>query len=388
MTLTVRRRSPNRYFEMGVVVVGFVAPWLVRMDWTMLGIWVVGYVGLRALLRRAWDPLTQTTATVARARGDVELRYAGGRTEMLGAVEWVAERTKPERELRIERTGKPLLRVVVPPGLEPAALLTELGLGTVEVRKSYTLGSLGARLFWIVILGVVGPYLLKGNDGAAADWMRWFARVSYLPALLLAVAPTRCELARDGVAWQWMWVRRFVSFADIEALHFYPDAAPPEKRVAVRITTRTGASRRLLASRVSGRFFVDLPEELEAYRARSTEAPGRTWMRQPAEALRVWIERVRALGSASGGYRGLVEDPWPVAEDPTAPALARCGALLFACGRPEALARASAIARSVARPALREAMAAIAEGGATDVVEARLRALGDDARAPAETAAT
>lgn len=377
MKVTVRRRSPSRYFEVVAVVAGFIAPWFVTFDWAALALWVLAYVGLRALLLRAWDPLTESTAMVVPAERGVELRYASGRTEALGPVESVAERTKPTRELRIERRGKPLLRLVVPPDIEPTSMLASLGLGVIEVRRSFTLGSLGARLFWLVALGLVLPRFLRGNESAAAEWMRWLVRVSYLPAFLLATVPTRCELARDGVTWRWMWVQRFVSFSDVEGLDFYPSGAAPEKRIAVRITTRRGSTHRLLASRVSGRFFIDLAEELDAYRARTAEVPGGRWVREPSEQVRAWIDRLGALGRAASAYRGLAEDPWPVAADPTASPIARCGALLFACARPEARGRAETLARSVASPALRDALLAIAEGAASDVVEARVRALDD-----------
>ncbi len=200
-------------------------------------------------------------------------------------------------------------------------------------------------------------------------WVLGFLYFVWMPFAVLTAVPTWIDVARDGIAWRWLFVRRFIPFSQVVSVTGLPKGSGEATAHRMRILTRDGRKYEvLLGPRARG----VLTEVRLALAAPANAAPIEGWLaRGRDETARAWIRRLRESAGGAGDrvYRGVAHERlWEPAENAASGAALRCGALLVLCSDEAVRPRARALASTTADPSLVTAIEALANGAPDDEV--------------------
>jgi len=266
-------------------------------------------------------------------------------------------------------------------GLDPGSRRAEFGGG------SPLFSSLERQL--AAIFGVLGLMVAVAILGGALHPALFFAAFLLLPAVFLAMLPSKITVGIDGVLVRWLWTREFIPMKEI-------DDVVEESENAIRLRLRSGKERVVFTSMhykqgntpviVQDRDAI-LARIREAHRmhAAAGEAVDATALvARGAQTRREWLASLERLARHDGGYRDPVvrsEDLVRIIEDPTAPEDARAGAALVLrrSADEEARARVRIAAAASASPKLRVALDAAVAGTDETIEEALTDLVPEDA---------
>ena len=167
-----------------------------------------------------------------------------------------------------------------------------------------------------------------------------YFRLVWIPLGLLDIIPTWVYVGRDGIAWRWLFFKRFVAFADLKNVSSMRGKNNLPFALVLEASDKT---HRIPLAPASAGLMSHVTSVFEAYRSADPSRVDEWLPRASDEAWLAWVQRVRAKGAAAGSYRGMpVDHLWRVAEDASAPVDHRVGALLTLAGGPESRERAAA----------------------------------------------
>jgi hypothetical protein len=353
-----------------------------RMSWLTIGLVAVGLVVGKLLLARGFDWFSRTRARIEKDADGLVLVDSDGIREPLTSVETATECSQPRPELWLERVGKRALRIEIPKGLTRVDIIDRLNLGTLERCSRYRLGSPIAGFAFILAVSYLGlsAFLPPGNGRYLSIF--WNLCI-LLPSLLLCAAPLRADLGADGIALRWLFISRYIGFAKVSDLRFFPPDRHESQQTIVRIDTKSGKSYRLNAPGGKG-WVADVGERFRAYQRRVLHAEGTVdaakhpvWFRYAEESLSAWVDRLRSP-LAQGAYRSLPEDADAVlrlASDPDADMLERSGAFIVASRTTTGLEAVRAQVNAIAHPTLRALAVSISDKASTETIAGQMDAL-------------
>jgi len=252
-----------------------------------------------------------------------------------------------------------------------------LGLDLKKARGRYRTGSRAVALsiFLFIGFGTFAWSLFSPPSDEQIAWMlALYNRWIMLPLVVLFAIPTWVDVGVDGVAWKWLFVRRYFPFASMA------EVVPVQrggKSVLVRLLMRKGSESKIWLTNESRPLVNHVMEALAAARSRaddSAAAPAfdEGLTRQEGEAVSGWVGRLRGAATSAGGYRGAsVDHLWEVAESVDAPVQDRIAASLVLASNDAGRERIRAISARVVDPSVRAVFDAIADG----VAEGRLATL-------------
>lgn len=209
-----------------------------------------------------------------------------------------------------------------------------------------------------------------------------------LPIVLAGSWPSRIEVGVDGILVSWLWQRRFIPMARVASM-----TPLNEHQVSIQLTdgtsetisTSTSRSRRgAYAKQHRDAVLARMLEAWAAFKNRSPVADVSALVARGSRTRSAWLDALRKLRGADGGYRAAVvrdEDLWRLIEDPTAPEDARAGAALVLREGldDEGKSRVRVVAESTASPKLRVALDAAASGAPDEALAKALNELAEEA---------
>ena len=327
------------------------------------------------VLRWMWRARSPIVAEARRTGSGVELLDDGGRKiegfedSEVDAVTSFVDTKRRTIDLRVDRKGKKLALVFEVSGDDDiAAVAKRLGVDLERARSRYVASSLAARPLALpfVIGMMVMLYSIFGShsaDGAFA--LVWFNRLVFLPIVVLLSVPTTLDVGRDGVAWRWLFIRRYVAFSSLVSMQLRPPNARTPKILGMHVQVRNG---RALDIPIGKKAQDAVAHLVEAFAASGKVPPPSAvideWLpRSGDEPVSAWIQRLRAKSAAGGSYRGTdIRHLWPLAEDPSTPQELRCAMLLVLATNDEARERVRTLATHVVDPDVHAVLEGIADG--------------------------
>jgi hypothetical protein len=274
----------------------------------------------------------------------------------------------------IDRAGRTTLRVARTRArdlLFPTSTLSEisevsaaLDLDLANARARYRAASRAARLGALLLIGfalIVGTFIAKPTPEIARFIVRYTQFVT-LPLLVLFAVPTWVDVGRDGIAWRWLFVRKYFPFAALTRVE-------PDRRVDPRtlvLVEKNRAKHTLILEKRSAAVLVKHAVDGFASRTHEEQAPIEAFEQRVAprdtEETRAWLSRLRAMGAGDGAYRTMpTADLWKTAENDALPKDVRLGALVALTTHDGGRERARALALRVVDPELRATIEAIAD---------------------------
>jgi len=327
-------------------------------------------------LRWLWRARSPVVATARRTGTGVELTDDGGRRidgfedSEVDAVTSFVDAKRRRIDLRIDRKAKKLALVFeVSGGDDDASVARRLGVDLARARSRYVASSLAARplaLPFVIGLMVTVYSLLGSHSPDTAFALIWFNRLVFLPIVVLLTVPTTLDVGRDGVAWRWLFVHRYVAFSSLASMLVHPQSARGSNKVlSMHVQVRNG---RALDIPIGKKALGAVAQLLDGFAASGKAPPVPPvvdeWLpRSGDERISTWIQRLRAKSAAGGSYRGTdIRHLWPLAEDPSSPQELRCAMLLVLATNDEARERVRTIATQIVDPDVRAVLDGIADG--------------------------
>lgn len=388
--LPLRRPNPLEtlapYASMGGVPLVWLLPYSL-MTWVV----ALGPSIVLALFDRAWRALPSRLVT-PRAKG-TQVELVGRSGSVLDtfdpgdfdALTLVLRRHGGVEALRVDRRHSAPLLFSAASREEGATVAAALGLDLANARTRYRGGSLVLRLGALHALAfLIGlaflAYMEIGHlDAADRASFRAYLAFVWIPLALLTAVPTRIDVAPDGVAWRWLFVRGYVPFTEVHMLRTGPKNLGDEKAVQVDLVGRGGRTHRLFLGPSARGALPEIRRSMNARPSGDDHAAVTAWLaRREGEDVRSWIRRLQAGSSHQRAYRTLpAELLGALAENPSAPTTHRCGALLVLWATESERGRVRTIATTSADPAIVTVVQLLNEAGAEDdLVRGVERALG------------
>jgi hypothetical protein len=370
MRLALRFASPIEPYEPYVPFAAWPIIWVLPYGmWTWIIVFTPDMV-LRALRwwresRRPLDVSVKKTGSgVKLLGGDGHLvdRFAHSDVESVTRQQDGRGRTT----IRLSRKrGRDLLFLTTSED-EVDDVATSLDLDLTKARGRYRTLSRAARLSVLLILGVgiiVWP-LAATPTPEIAMWMGLYTRLVTLPLFVLFAIPTWVEVGRDGIAWRWLFIRKYFAFSSLQAVDAERSIGNPK---VLRIFTKDRAKYVLFLAKDFALPLVKHAADAFAAAQRRveqepTDAIERRLRRRKKEESLAWISRLRAMGAGEGAYRtASVGDLWRTAEDEAVAIDVRLGALIVLTTSDPGRERARALAARVVDPEIRSIMDAISD---------------------------
>ncbi|MDB5213494.1 MAG: uncharacterized protein JWO86_1421 [Myxococcaceae bacterium] len=371
------RFRPARPFE-SLEPYAFLVGWAVlfTLPFSGLLIWAIAFAPdvIVHVVRYAWRKRSAIPATAQRSGAGVALldesgvRIEGFEDSEVDAVTSLVDSKQRGVDLRVERKGKRALVFEVSGSDDHASVAKRLGIDIHRARSRYSGTSLAARplaLPFFVGMVCLVYHLFGGPDLETAWWLRQLNRFVLLPTVVLLNVRTVIDIGRDGVAWRWLWIRRYVSFASLVAMLPSPVNARGPKVASMRLTVRDGETFEVpLGKKAVGATAHLLQAFAERGKAAAPSMVVDEWLPRIAEErVSAWIQRLRAKSAAGGTYRGSdIRHLWPLAEDPATAHDLRCAMLLVLATTDEARERTRTLATQVVDPDVRAVFEGIADG--------------------------
>jgi len=315
-----------------------------------------------------------TTAGISSATTTVDAsgqRVDGFEDSDVDAVTSLVDVNRQTVDLRVDLKGRRALIFEVSGDDEIAKVGKRLGIDIERARSRYQAGSLAAKplaVFFFAGLCCLLYSLFGKPEPETAVWLARINLFAFLPITVLMSIPTTIDVGRDGVAWRWLFMRRYRAFASMVSMVPSPKAATGTKVNAMLLGARDGMDVTLpLGAKSAGA----ADHLLAAFAAsnRAVEAtPVDEWLsRGAAESALLWIQRVRARSVAGGTYRGSdLLHLWVPAEDLATPHDLRCAMLIALATTDVARERTRALAAQVVDPDVQALFQAIADGASDD----------------------
>lgn len=323
--------------------------------------------------RYVWRARAATVATVRRSGSGVVLvdaqgeRLEGFEDSDVDAVTSIIDPKKQTIDLRIDRKAGRALLFEVRGDDDVAAVAKRLGIDAGRARSRYRGASLALPRLALPFC-VMTACMLYGWFGSpehsTAVWLLFVNRYLFLPTIVLINVPTAIDIGRDGVAWRWLFVRRYVAFKMVLSMEALPANAQGPKIGGMRITQRNGTRSLLPLGKHAANAATLLLEGFAESKRPAAPVLVEDWLTPTKdESAAAWIQRLRAKSAAGGTYRGTdIRHLWPLAEDPATAQSMRCGMLLVLATTEEARERVRAVATQVVDPEVRAVLEAIANG--------------------------
>lgn len=337
--------------------------------------WVLAFTPelLVRAARYLWRARAATIATARRTGSGVVLENAQGQRlegfedSDVEAVTSIRDPKKQTVDLRIDRNAGRALLFEIRGDDDVATVAKRLGIDATRARSRYRGASVAARpLALPFFVGAI--CMLWGIFGhpehSTASWLLIVNRYLFLPTIVLINIPTTIDIGRDGVAWRWLFVRRYVAFKMIVSMQPLPANAQGPKVQTMRITQRNGTMSYLPLGKHAAEAASQLLEGLAESSRQAAPLLVEDWLPPTKdESAAAWVQRLRAKSATGGTYRRTdIRHLWPLAEDPATAHGLRCGMLLMLATTDEARERVRALATQVVDPEVRAVLEAIASG--------------------------
>jgi hypothetical protein len=350
--------------------------------WTWFIAWTPD--ALATALRWLWRKRAPIVVTAQRSGSGVVLldgsgaRVDGFEDSDVDALTTIVDARRRSIDLRVDRKGKRALVFELSGDETPATVAKRLGVDIHHTRSRYQAASIALQrlvLPFFAGLGCVGYSLVGSPDAETAQWLNRVTLYAFFPILLVINIPTALDVGRDGVAWRWLFIRRYLAFSNMVSLQPFPLGSTGDKVASIRMTKRDGTMVALLLGKKAAGAGAHLVAAFEASNRAAPPPSFDDWLpRIRNESMVVWVQRLRAKAGSEGTYRGAdVRHLWPLAENLATPHDLRCAMLLVLATTDEARARTRALATHIVDPDVQAVYAAIANGAGDDEV-ARLLA--------------
>jgi hypothetical protein len=369
----------------------FMLAWPVLWFGPPLGIWVWLVVFLpdicNVIIRKAWRGLPAVVASTRRSESGVELEGPNGQTLRIAfsdvdSLTAIFDKNGRTTDVRLDRkSGRALVFEVVGDD-NVATLATRLGLDVSKARSRYTLATLIAPWGLSVLLSGVAiafgsPFVDLAPE--TRSWLASYVNFVVLPVLVLYAIGTQLDVGRDGIAWRWLFVRKYLPFSAIASVVTLPRDVPGDKIRILDIVRRDRATHRFVLGKQSGAAWFHVREAFgKSQTQKASEPTVDDWLRRANdETALAWTKRLQAIAASDTGYRGVsVAHLWSVAEDLDAPKPLRAGAALALGGSDAAREKLRILATQVVDPALSALLQAIASGAPPDELAMLVEAIG------------
>jgi hypothetical protein len=376
--MELRLRQPDPTEKVGSYFPFFAWPviWVLPYGWWT---WAIAFSpeALLWLFRKAWASRSPRFVTPRSTASGIELVESGAVVESFAHADVETLTTVIAKDgavdaVRIDRKqGRPIVLAALGPA-DAASIAERLGLDLAVARSRYRVGSLALRFMAFALLGWAAcAWLVWGSPSEnVALVLRDCARWVWMPLLVLTSIPTVLDVGRDGVAWRWLFVKRYVAYSSVAAIERVPSNAHDSKVNAFRLHTADGKmTTRIFLGRSANGAVARMQNAWDAAREAKADPIDEWVLRRDGESVRAWTDRLRARARSAGAYRGVTIDHlWAFAADPAVDKVARLGALLVLGAREGAVEKTRAIAGQVVDPAWRDAVEAIARGASDDEV--------------------
>jgi hypothetical protein len=285
------------------------------------------------------------------------------RTNLRGAV------TIPGAQptLRVLRHRRPSIDLVFERPADTEQLARDLGFAPEQQALELTLPSaLPPAMRWLVSFSVI-PFIAAAlvlPRGSAAVVV---AASSLVAMLFLLLWPSRVRVGADGVNYTWLWRRRFVRLAGIEAVQIHPvvqyseNAGDQAHRVLLQLPNGDGVEIKVGSPECAAILRARIEELRRAAGQPPHERDFEAALSRAGRSSAQWVAHLRQLVS-SDGYRaeGIARDALvDTAANPNQQPHLRVAAAVAALGpgvEPQARARIAEAARASADPRVRVAM--------------------------------
>lgn len=255
--LQLRRLSPieraEPYLGLSALPVVWVLPY---STWTWVAL--VSPTALLWAFDRAWRAKAPRFVTPRLTEAGVDLvDSAGSVVDRCGhadfdALTMVGDPKGAVTQLRVDRRRSPSLLFSVTGPEDAVAMARELGLDPVDARSRHRGGSLAMRFGLLHLLvfalgcACFGWLALGHPDAVDRSWILRYIDFVWLPVMLLTTVPTWIDVARDGIAWRWLFVRGNVPFAKILHVRPFPKNASDQNAVRVQLAVPGGKAHTLV----------------------------------------------------------------------------------------------------------------------------------------------
>jgi hypothetical protein len=307
-----------------------------------------------------------------------------GRRRIQAALVIPPEKGLPAR-VRIEGSGRDLpVEIAVADVTEAQAMVCALERDVTQVIATFRAGSAVKASF----LRMLATFMVTSTVIMPIIWATPLAGVTtHLPVAPLAAAfafvalltiPSHLVVGADGFSLRWLFLRRFVDYADVLGI------ARSDRGWSVLVRLRSGKTVRIpLDGRGSGLIIEErLREALERFQGDASDDEPR--LQRGDRAMRAWTTALRAMGAGADAGPRTAPVPrdrlWRVVEDPQADPRARAAAAVALGGAyaDEDRGRLRAVAEATAAPTLRAAIAAAAEDEGDAAITEALAALEEE----------
>ncbi len=228
------------------------------------------------------------------------------------------------------------------------------------------MGVLG--LAWLCTVGLVSARLLTTDREILSPLTTGF-RLFVFPMWVIGYVPTWVDVGRDGIAWRWLFVRRFAPMSKV-----VPTPLTQGKQPGLVLTLHGGEDVKFIFRKE----FADAPRHIKDAWSASRESadpvdPVHALSRETSESIEAWMGRLRAVSASAGTYRGVPKDRlWELAADNSSSLESRCGALLVLASTDDARERVRVLSSGVVSPAARALFERVADGAPIDEIASLL----------------
>ena len=306
--------------------------------------------------------------------GPEEVR-AGALSIMRAAIASVSYQPRARRRQSVvcsDRSGQPLIEVVLEHVVDAHALISALGRTPADCRQEWAVGgpflATGSRTLLSLILATVAAVttgaLLSGT-GLGLTAMIFAPLAAFVVTILLLFWPAHVVVGADGILWRWYGARRFIPWKEVVAQEGTDRIAGGYHDIVIQ--RRDGSAMRLpQAATASSIDQASLRARVDALFHAHAEHGNDAVIDRLVRSSRSLVSWRAALGRVRGneGYRemGIPDETlWRIVEDASAPEDARVGAAVALRHAEDAAPRLRVAAGAVVSPQLRVALEAAAD---------------------------